>query len=418
MTHQHPKVEFFTTKEKLAAEREQTVDVLIRITPPEALMDKITRPRLNLSIVLDRSGSMSGEKMVRAREAAMYCVDQMLSTDRLSVITFDEHIAVLFPSKQVENKESMKSLISRIEARGSTALHEAWVRGGLTVCSPLLETGINRVLLITDGQANVGITNPDQIVTEAMELFKRGVSTSTIGIGDDFNEDLLMPMAESAGGNAWHVVEPNDMHRIFQSELEGLVTQFGHRVSLGLIPADGVRIADALNDFALTDTGRYQLPNLQAGSPLDIVVQLRVGPQAAGSVLRLLDLRLGFTPQGEESAEVFKATHSVEFVDSLALEGLPENYEVAKAVQFLMNARARREAIRHLDLGDVDSARKVVFGSLSNTRAALAAVASSAPVLEELASLEEMASSLTDRVREKLNRKKLAYAAYSRRTSK
>ncbi len=418
MTHQHPKVEFFTSKEKLEAGREQTVDVLIRITPPEPLMDKVTRPRLNLSIVLDRSGSMSGEKMVRAREAAMYCVDQMLSSDRLSVVTFDDHIQVLFPSQQVENKESMKSLISRIEARGSTALHEAWVRGGLSVCQPLLETGINRVLLITDGQANVGITNPDRIVTEAMELFKRGVSTSTIGIGDDFNEDLLMPMAESAGGNAWHVVEPNDMQRIFQSELEGLVTQFGHRVSLGLIPADGIRIVDALNDFELTETGRYQLPNLLAGSPLDIVVQLRVGPQTAGSVLRLLDLRLGFMPQGEDSAEVVKANHSVEFVDSVRLEGLPENYEVTKAVQFLMNARARREAMERLDIGDFTAARTILRGAMIDTGQALAAVGSSPSVLEELASLEEAALSLKDRVKDKLNRKKLAYAAYSRRTSK
>jgi len=296
---EHPKVEFFTTHAKLEAGREQTVDVLIRITPPALNPDPSSRPNwkgrpdLNLSIVLDRSGSMEGEKLIRAREAAMFCVDQMLPSDRLSVVTFDDHIDVLFPSEPVTNKQSMKDLIARVTARGSTALHEAWVRGGLSVSERMLDQGINRVVLITDGLANVGITSTDEIVTQAMGLYQRGVSTSTIGIGADFNEDLLMPMAQSGGGNAWHVVEPNDMQQIFQVELEGLIAQFAHTVSLSLIPADGVRIVDVLNDFDLTETGRYRLPNLQAGSPFDIVVQLKVGAEEIGTQMRLLDLRLG-----------------------------------------------------------------------------------------------------------------------------
>src|SRR6201988_5457481 len=199
---------------------------------------------------------MEGEKMIRAREAAMFCVDQMLATDRLSVVTFDDRIEVLFPSELVTNKQAMKDLISRVTARNSTALHEAWVRGGLTVSEYLLDQGINRVVLITDGLANVGVTKTDEIVTQAQGLFQRGVSTSTIGIGADFNEDLLMPMAQSGGGNAWHVVEPHDIEEIFKFELQGLISRFGHTVSLALVPADGGRIVDLLNDFELTETGR------------------------------------------------------------------------------------------------------------------------------------------------------------------
>src|SRR5690349_4390908 len=317
---EYPKVEFFNAHTKLEAQKEQTVDVLIRITPPIPNPDLSTRPNwkgrpdLNLSLVLDRSGSMQGEKMIRAREAAMFCVDQMLPTDRLSVVTFDDRIDVLFASEPVANKQSMKDLIARVTARGSTALHEAWVRGGLTVSERMLDQGINRVVLITDGLANVGVTSTDEIVTQAMGLFQRGVSTSTIGIGADFNEDLLMPMAQAGGGNAWHVVEPDDMQHIFQIELEGLIAQFAHTVSLSLIPADGVRVVDVLNDFELTETGRYRLPNLQAGSPLNIVVQLRVGAQEIGTQMRLLDLRLGFTLQEAKNAEVLKQAHTVEFV--------------------------------------------------------------------------------------------------------
>jgi len=417
MTQQFPKVEFFTTRPKLEAGREQTVDVLIRITPPELDSTHFRSP-LNLSLVLDRSGSMAGQKMVNARNAAMFCVDQMLATDRLSVVAFDERIDVLFPSEPVANKHSMNDLISRIDARGSTALHEAWVRGGLTVSENLIDGGINRVILITDGQANVGLTSTEEIVSQALGLHQRGVSTSTIGIGDDFNEDLLMPMAHSAGGNAWHVVEPDDMKRIFQIELEGLVSQYAHTVSLSLIPADGVRIADQLNDFELTETGRYRLPDLQSGSPLEVVVQLKVGPHSLGSSLRLLDLRLGFTPQDVKAAEVVKQSHTVDFVSQREVDALPTNFEVVKAVQFLMNARARNEAMRLIDQGQFSEAQAVIGSSLHATRAACAPLAGTYSVMQECASLEEVEASLTDRLKDKLNRKRLAYAAQSIRRSK
>src|ERR1044072_5799319 len=417
---EHPKVEFFTTHAKLEAGREQTVDVLIRITPPALNPDPSSRPNwkgrpdLNLSIVIDRSGSMGGEKMMRAREAAMFCVDQMLPSDRLSVVTFDDRIDVLFPSEPVTNKQSMKDLIARVTARGSTALHEAWVRGGLTVSEHMIDQGINRVVLITDGLANIGITNTDEIVTQTLGLFQRGVSASTIGIGADFNEDLLMPMAQAGGGNAWHVVEPDDMQHIFQIELEGLIAQFAHTVSLSLIPADGVRVVDVLNDFEFTDTGRYRLPNLQAGSPLNIVVQLKVGSQEIGTQLRLLDLRLGFTPQDAKNAEVLKQAHTVEF--AMETERSPVNDDVIKTVQFLMNARARNEAMKRMDRGDYDGAQ-VVLASAWGAPQALPC--SAAPeVMEETAALEELRSSLSDRLKDKMSRKKLAYSAYSRRTGK
>ena len=419
---EYPKVEFFTSHTKLEAGREQTVDVLIRITPPALSPDSSSRPNwkgrpdLNLSLVLDRSGSMEGEKMIRAREAAMFCVDQMLASDRLSVVTFDDHIEVLFPSEPVANKQAMKDLISRVTARNSTALHEAWVRGGLTVSEHLLDQGINRVVLITDGLANVGVTNTDEIVTQAQGLFQRGVSTSTIGIGADFNEDLLMPMAQAGGGNAWHVVEPDDMQQIFQIELEGLVAQFAHTVSLSLIPADGVRVVDVLNDFEFTETGRYRLPNLQAGSPLNIVVQLRAGAQDVGTQMRLLDLRLGFTPQDAKNAEVLKQAHTIEFATLAEVERSPANHEVGKMVQFLMNARARNEAMKRMDRGDYAGAQVVIGSALGATQAL--ACAAAPEVREETASLMELGSSLTDRLKDKMSRKKLAYAAHHRRTGK
>lgn len=409
-----PKIEMLTGRAKLIAGREQTIDVLVRITPlePQATDAEPRRPALNLSLVLDRSGSMGGAKMERAREAARYCIDQLLATDRLSVVIFDEIVEVLIPSQLAENKAALKETLRHIYPRSATALHEAWVRGGIQVSQHLTDAAINRVLLITDGLANVGLTGTDEIVTQALNLHQRGVSTSTVGIGGDFNEDLLMPMAQAGGGNAWHVEHAEDMGRIFAVELEGLIAQVGHTVTLALVPSDGVRITDVLNDFELNETGRYKLPNLQTGSPLEIVVQVRVPAQEAGTRLRLLDLKLGYTPQAAKSAEVCRQFLEVEFASEDSVARLPQNTDILKAVRMLMNARARREAVAYMDAGQFELSREVVASSLVLTEETYTSMPADAELSEELRSLEELSSSLGDRTRDSMSRKLSSYRAY------
>jgi Ca-activated chloride channel family protein len=418
MSQQVQKVEFLTERAMLIAGREQTVDVVIRITPPEVDTGITKRPKLNLSLVLDRSGSMDGEKMLRAREATAYCIDQLLPADRLSVVIFDNVIEVLIPSQFAENKAQLKGLLKEVYARNSTALHEAWVRGGMQVSEHLTDGAVNRVVLITDGLANEGLTNVDLIVSQVKGLADRNVSTSSIGIGDDFNEDLLISMASAGGGNSWHVKTADDMQRIFAVELEGLIAQVAHTVTLGLVPADGVRVADVLNDFEIGETGRYKLPNLQAGSPVDVVVQLRVPEQREGTKLRLLDLRLGYTPQEMKAAEVAKEVFEVEFATREAVELLPVNHEVAKAVQMLMNARARAEAVRRMDSGDYVGSRQVLRQAVAASHVAFAPMRSSGDVQAELATFEEYDESLTDRSSDKMSRKRLLYDLISRRNSR
>jgi Ca-activated chloride channel family protein len=418
MSAEQLKVEILTERARLAAGREQTVDVLVRVTPPELGSDGATRRRLNLAAVLDRSGSMHGAKMGRAREAAAYCVDQLLPSDRLSVVIFDDVVEVLIPSGPVEDKAGLKRLIAGVGARGSTALHEAWVRGGMQVSEHLDGGAVNRVLLITDGLANVGLTGTDEIVSQAKGLFERGVSTSTVGIGEDFNEDLLIPMARAGGGNAWHVAEAADMQRIFAVELEGLLAQFAHDVSLGLVPSDGVRVTDVLNDFELTETGRYRLPDLQAGSPLDIVLRLQLPARAAGDRMRILDLRAGYTPREARGAEVLKQAFEVEFAEAHEVEALPANPEVTRAVLLLMNARARREAVSYMDHGDYAASVNVI----AQARAASVAYCASQPddveALEDSEELRRVTGSLQDRGQDKMSRKLMQYASLLRRTGR
>ena len=162
--------------------------------------------------------------------------------------------------------------------RNGTALHSGWQEGASQVRQHLLPAGLNRVLLLSDGQANVGETNPDAIATDVNRLTREGVSTTTMGVGDDYNEDLMETMARSGDGNYYYIESPQQLADIFQTELKGLMANFGNIVSLGIEPQDGVVLADVLNDLDRLPTGRLKLANLIAGIPLIIVVRLNVPP--------------------------------------------------------------------------------------------------------------------------------------------
>ena len=406
-----PKIEILAEKEKLIEGAQQNVDVLIRITPPEPPAEN-KRPKLNLGIALDRSGSMEGRKMKEARDAAKFCVDNLRSSDRFSAVIFDDNVDVLFTNQWVTDREMLHRGIDRIEDRGSTALHEGWVQAGIQVSETLDPSAINRVLLITDGLANVGETNVDRIVSQARELAGRGISTTTIGIGRDFNEDLLLPMAEAGGGNGWHVREPEDMVGIFETELNGLSRQFAHAVRLRIDTADGVRVTDLLNDFE--QDGSYKLPNLLAGSPLEIVVRIEV--QSTALAKELFSVRLEYVRQTEKETadECFApAIGTRETVDALE-----SNPDVIRSLEMLLNARARREAMERLDRGDREGALDQIAFSMLRSVAAPASVRDSNIFREELNDLESIRASLENSEDDVMVRKQMAYRRESLRKSR
>ncbi len=139
-----------------------------------------------------------------------------------------------------------------------------------------MSDGLNRVILLSDGLANVGLTDPNVIAAEARALAARGVSTTTMGLGDDYNEDLMQELGESGDGNYYYIESPVQLADIFQTEMKGLMANVGRKVSLGIEPLHGGTVVEVLNDLDRNSLGRLMLPNLVVGMPIQVVVRLKL----------------------------------------------------------------------------------------------------------------------------------------------
>jgi Ca-activated chloride channel family protein len=249
-------------------------------------------------------------------------------------------------------------MIKEIQTGNTTALHGGWKEGGNQVSPFRIAGGLNRVVLLSDGQANVGETNPDAIASDVNRLAKEGVTTSTMGLGVDYNEDLLEAMAESGDGNYYYIESPRQLPDIFQTELKGLMATFGKTVSLGIEPQDGVAVLDVLNDFDKVATGRLKLPNLLAGMPVLVVVRLQVPPMERES--ELCRFRLAWTSPKIEGRQTALAGLTLPVVNAAAWGAYAANVEVQERASLLLIARFKKEAARCMEQGDQQGALRYI----------------------------------------------------------
>ncbi len=405
-----PTLKIIPLRTAVSSDAPTTLDVVVRIVPPE-LETNIERAKLNIGLVIDRSGSMQGQKMEYARQAACYAVQQLLPTDRVSVIIYDDEVDVLVPSTLAENKAEIVSKIQHIHSRGTTALHAGWMEGGVQVSRHLRTDQLNRVILLSDGLANVGETNPDAIASDVKGLAGHGVSTTTMGIGNDYNEDLMEAMARSGDGNYYYIESPRQLPDIFQTELQGLLATIGQKVSLGIEPEEGVTVVDVLNDLDTTEYRRYKLSNLVVGNEINVVVRLKV--QARKAEGALCAFRLAWNEAEKSGRQTLRVALQLPAVGSAQLSEFPANEEVQQLVAQLMSARAKEEVVRNLDCQDYAAAKQ----SLQEARKQVMQAPLSSATQKAMEALAALDLDLDRREFKKL-RKKVSYQKYAQQRSR
>ena len=407
-----PIIEFIPARTVVASDRESTLDVLIRITLP-APTDLAERPAANLSLVIDRSGSMNGERLLAAKASAAYIIERLSGRDRAGVVSFDDQVMIV-PSVTSRYRAKLIAALGDITAGGSTALCEGWHQGALQVLEHHDPHRLNRVILLTDGHANIGESNPDAIASLVKHMSARGVSTSALGIGDGFNEDLLEAMSLSGDGNYYYIQEPDQLPAVFLAELNGLLALFGRNVSLGIKGLSDVRVVDVFNDLEKTAAGNFKLPNLTLGAVLTVAARLRV--PAIADKADVCSVRLAWDAAGTAGTagrQELRATLQFGSVPYGALEEFPTAPEVSGTIALLLTARARKEAVRRLDRGDAAGAQS----SLADARDVVACMPPSAARDQEEAMLQDLGRDLSSGAHDAM-RKKASYQAYTRRRSR
>jgi len=211
---------------------------------------------LNLSVVIDRSGSMAGDKINSAKKAAKYIVDQLSSDDYLSIVIYDGSVDVLQYATRVSNKSLIKNKIDGITDRGGTNLMGGALEGYTQVKKYFNSNYINRVLLLSDGLANQGITDPGEIERIVRKKnMQDGISISTFGLGRDYNEDLMTSMAESGTGNYYFIDRGDQIAGIFQKELNGLNEVVAQNAELKITIPEFVNV-DRVYGYKFEQVGR------------------------------------------------------------------------------------------------------------------------------------------------------------------
>jgi Ca-activated chloride channel family protein len=354
----------------LVAGQHQTVDVLLRVQAPDApAQPSASRPPQSLALVIDRSGSMAGQPLAEARRCAAFVLSRLRATDRVALVQFDDRVQRLWPAAPLGEGRAQRMALAGIAAGGATDLHGGWLEGAhaLAEARPESGGGLQRVILLSDGAANRGLTDTSAIAAQCQDWAARGISTSTYGLGQRFNEELMVAMARAGGGSSYYGDTAADLMEPFERELALLENLCLRGLRLSVEVPGGVQV-QVLNDLLQID-GSWHLPDLAWGAEAWAVLRLTVPaelPQTPGQSVPLLRVHIQGIASDGTAVRLERTGLALPVMDATAHAALAEDELVRRRVTELdaaeMLARVRRAAAdgdwAHVDRMLDDAARQ------------------------------------------------------------
>ena len=379
------------------------LDVLLRV---QALGEAPTqRTPLSIALVIDRSGSMAHGKLQAAKDCARDLVKRLHPQDEVSLVVYDDKVQVAMPLTLVEQARiSLQAVLACIDSGGSTDLHGGWLAGAQQLAPRTGQGRMCRVILLSDGQANHGITDEDEISQQVRLLANSGVTTTTVGIGSGFNESLMTAMAVAGQGNAHYGDRAEDLAEPFDAEL-GLLAHLAWRdvkVQIGSATSRW----ELLNDYALIGNGQWSLPSIPANAEAWACFSVRMSSALSAQSRSRQGKALHVTvtardAQGEEQR--FTASlEALPVVDAATWAQTPADELVARRLVELQSAnlqRSIRQAVQRRDWREAEMLLRQVK-----------ALASEHPWIQ--GTVEQLEELLSRRDHERME-KELAYASFS-----
>lgn len=382
--------------------------------------EQTPRLPLNLSLVLDRSGSMAGQPLRQAIIAATRVVETLTPQDTLSIVIYDDAVETLLPPTLVTNPASIVALLRGVQAGGLTNLSGGWLRGCELVAARHTPQVVSRVLLLTDGQANVGVQNPAMLARAATEQVARGVTTTTLGFGEHFNEDLLIQMAQAGRGNYYFIQSPDDAASVFSIELDSLRALAAQNLTVRITPRTGVQVTplNILRSTSLPD-GAWEVEVGDVyegeGKPLALAFALDAVTEPPASLV-IAEISYHYQALSGESIAREEATAELSVPLGTMAEAMaaPANTAIVQRLALLRLAQAKDVATRQADHGERAEA-------IATLRAAAAAVQAlglgeTYEIAEELEQIEYFAQLIEQGRYDGASRKEMRDQAYQGQT--
>lgn len=348
----------------VALEAQDEVSVLLQLTAPTTGAAH-RRPPTALVAVLDRSGSMSGERLDGARRALSDLVDRLDPEDSFGLVVFDDAVDVVVPVQPCVDKESVKRRIRAVEARGSTDLSAGYLRGLQEArrATGVGETTTARLLLISDGHANAGVVDPDRLAGVAAAALSAGVTTTTLGFGLGYDETLLGALARGGGGAELFAEDADTAIGAIAAEVDGLLTQSVQAASLLIEMTPQVAAVALANDLPAQPVPggvMVELGSFLSGEVRKLVLTLAVPGMPALGLAQIATLTLRYVAVPTLVEQVVALPVQVNVVPGDAAAGRVPDPVVRSELLYQRAQAAKRSASRLLQDGDVAGALRVL----------------------------------------------------------
>jgi len=417
---EQPVLNILVTPERSKVLRQSGDDVIFHVEVQGQNRKPLKRVPLNLAVVLDRSGSMSGAKLEQAKQAASSVVDQLSAGDVFSLVTYNTDVQVLVPAQQVGNRERLHSKINAIRCGGSTALYAGVEEGSNQVREYLDRNKINRVILLSDGMANVGPRSPADLARLGSRLVEDRINVTTIGLGDDYNEDLMMALAESSAANYYYVKDAEKLPGIFREELGYLQSVVARNIRIIIELPEGVTAVEIIGrpDVVFKNNRAELVLNEHYSSQSrSFLVRCRVS-EGKSKTIELARVNTQYRDEvaGMDRENLVRA--SLELTDDRKVSEASLNAEVGRQTALARNAASRERALALADQGKTKEAAKVLKDQASWNLALPSAVRSQ-KLDSDNAALASTADVLEkDGQLDKANRKAFQYENYRQKNQK
>jgi Ca-activated chloride channel family protein len=381
-----------------------------------------TRKPMNLVIVLDRSGSMAdARKIDYAKSALNYLIDNLSEDDYFSLIVYDDRVDVLVTPQRVYDKRRLKNLANEIEPRGSTNLGGGMIEGFHQAEKIVSRELVNRVILLSDGLANQGITDQSELNRIASRYRSNSISLSSMGVGLDYNENLMLSLAESGGGNYYYIESPNQLASIFEKELRGLSAIVAQNAFIELELGRGVTVNDVIGCSWRRESGTkiIHLGDLYGNERREVTVELNI-PEGSGTK-RAVTGTLNYESRKMDTRKFPTFSVDVHYSDDIAAIEKSKNIEVQGKVDVALSTRKVEQAMEALDAGDEGGAAIMIeeARSMISSSAAISNKAAAPMMEEQLQSLDTFKKELQDETKDKRARKKsIQYRNYQTQKKK